>query len=331
MKKIFVICSLFLLLTGCGKISDKDIVKEFGKNINKSNGYILNGELEILNNDEVYNYDVEVGHKKDNYYKVTLTNKKNGHTQVILKNDEGVFILTPSLNKSFKFQSDWPYSNSQVYLLGALYNDMDNDSEKEFVKTKDSYEIITKVNYPNNNKLVKQKIIFDNKFNLLEVKVYDKDDLICMSMKFDDIDYSPNFKDNYFEIDSIMSNYSIDESKEVASLDETLYPLFIPEGTRLTSEERIETDTGERVILTFDGDKSFLLVEEVANVTEEFTIIPTYGEPFQLMDTLGVMTDSSLSWSSNGIEYYLISDVMNADELVEVAQSIYAIPTISIK
>ena len=331
MKKIFVICSLFLLLTGCGKVNDKDVVKEFGKNINKSNGYILNGELEILNNDEVYNYDVEVGHKKDTYYKVTLTNKKNDHTQVILKNDEGVFILTPSLNKSFKFQSDWPYSNSQVYLLGALYSDMENDDDKEFKKTKDGYELITKVSYPNNKKLIKQKILFDNKFNLLEVKVYDKDDLICMSMKFDDIDYSPNFKDNYFEIGSIMSNYSIDESKEVASLEEILYPLFIPEGTRLTSEERIETDNGERVILTFDGDKSFLLVEEVANVTEEFTIIPTYGEPFQLMDTLGVMTDSSLSWSSNGIEYYLISDVMNADELVEVAQSIYAIPTISIK
>ena len=114
-------------------------------------------------------------------------------------------------------------------------------------------------------------------------------------------------------------------------MEETLYPLFIPEGTRLVSEERIDVDNGERVILTFEGDKSFLLVEEVANVTEEFTIIPTYGEPFQLMDTLGVMTDSSLTWSSNGIEYYLISDVMNKDELVEVAQSIYAIPTISVK
>ena len=45
------------------------------------------------------------------------------------------------------------------------------------------------------------------------------------------------------------------------------------------------------------------------------------------MDTYGVMTDDSLTWSSNGIDYYIVSDVMNQDELIEVASSISAIPT----
>lgn len=45
------------------------------------------------------------------------------------------------------------------------------------------------------------------------------------------------------------------------------------------------------------------------------------------MDTLGVMTDNSLSWTTNGIEYYLVSDVMNQEELVEVAQSIGVVQT----
>ena len=35
-----------------------------------------------------------------------------------------VRVLTPSLNKSFKFQSDWPYNNSQVYLLQTLLSDI---------------------------------------------------------------------------------------------------------------------------------------------------------------------------------------------------------------
>ena len=92
-------------------------------------------------------------------------------------------------------------------------------------------------------------------------------------------------------------------------------------------EEKIKKDDGERVIMTFDGEKPFLLVEENATTMEEFTIIPTYGEPYRLMDTLGVMTDNSLSWESNGIEYYLVSDVLNQEELVEIAQSIYSLPT----
>jgi hypothetical protein len=151
-----------------------------------------------------------------------------------------------------------------------------------------------------------------------------------MKMIFNDIDYSPKFSDDYFEIDEVMSTFDISEDV-VGVFEDTMYPLFIPEGTRLVNEERIQTDIGERVILTFEGDKSFLLVEETASIEEEFTIIPTFGEPYQLMDTLGVMTDTSLSWTSNGIEYYLISEVMSKDELIEVAQSIYELPITSIK
>ncbi len=318
------------MLCGCGKVNDKDVIKELEKNINNKVGYTLDGELEILNNDEVYIYDVSVGHMKDDYYKVVLTNQANNHTQVILKNSEGVFILTPSLNKSFKFQSDWPYNNSQIYLLDKVLDDINGDSEYKFKKTSDGFEITNKVNYPNNKNLVKEKIVLDDKYDIKKIYVYDDEDLICMKMTFKDINYSPKFKDDYFDIDEVMSSFN-EEVIETGVFEDTMYPLFIPEGTKLTNEERIKTDYGERVILTFDGDKSFLLVEETANAEDEFTIIPTFGEPYQLMDTLGVMTDTSLSWTSNGIEYYLISEVMSKDELIEVAQSIYELPVTSIK
>lgn len=79
--------------------------------------------------------------------------------------------------------------------------------------------------------------------------------------------------------------------------------------------------------MTFDGDKPFLLVEETASIEDEMTIVPTYGEPHMLMDTVGAMTENSLTWTSGGIEYYIVSDVMNQDELLEVAKSIGTIPT----
>ena len=39
------------------------------------------------------------------------------------------------------------------------------------------------------------------------------------------------------------------------------------------------------------------------------------------------MTDNSVSWVSNGIEYYLVSDVLSSDEMVKIAESIYTLPT----
>ena len=94
MKKIiFVLFITCLLVTGCGKYNQKDIVKDLDKKFEDSNGYKLKGNLAVVNNDETYNYRVEVSFKKDDFYKVTLTNMTNDHTQVILKNDDEYLSL----------------------------------------------------------------------------------------------------------------------------------------------------------------------------------------------------------------------------------------------
>ncbi len=320
---------MVLLVSGCSKENQENVMKKFVKTIQNTDSYYLSGDLELRNNDEVYNYEVEVSYEKKSFYKVALKNKANDATQIILKNEEGVYILTPSLNRSFKFQSDWPYNNSQIYLLSALANDLKSDKDLEFKETDKNYIFTTKVNYPNNKDLVNQKIYLNKKLKLNKVVVYDKEGVPSMELKVKKVDYSPSFKDDYFNINTVMETYSIEEEivHETMTLEETIYPLALPTNTILSNEEKIKKTDGERILMTFEGDKPFLLVEETVNAEDEFTIIPTNGEPYRLMDTLGVMTDNSLSWITNGIEYYLVSDVLSQDELVEIAQSIYVLPT----
>ncbi len=317
-----------LLVTGCGKYSEKDLLKDLDKKITKTDAYHLKGNLEITNNDDVYNYKVEVSYKKKDKYKVSLKNTANNHEQIILRNDEGVYILNPSLNKSFKFQSDWPYNNSQIYLLESVLNDIKNDKNRTFKKTDKGYNYVTTVNYPNNKKLIKQKIQINKNLKFKKIDVLNEDNIPQLTMEFTKVDYNPTFNKNYFDLNEIMKSAEVKEDvKTTSSLDETIYPLVLPNGTKLTNEEKVQKESGERIIMTFEGDKSFLLVEETSTKEDEFTVIPTLGEPYQLMDTYGVMTDDSLTWSSNGIDYYIVSDVMNQDELIEVASSISAIPT----
>lgn len=328
MKKI-VLCFLLLLIvvTGCGKYDKDDAIKDLEKKINDNN-YYLEGNLEIVNNDEVYNYEVKSSYKKSDNYKVELLNKSNNHEQVILKNSEGVFVITPALNKSFKFQSDWPYNNSQIYLLQSVINDIKNDNKKDFKKNKDGYIFTTEVNYPNNRKLVKQDIYMDKDLNIKKIKVYDENGIALITMNYKKIDYNPTFKKNYFSIDKVIESANQEEKvKQVASIDDSIYPLALPTGTKLSTEEKVSKTNGERVILTFEGEKPFLLVEETANVFDEFTIIPTSGDPYILQDTVGVMGTNSLNWTTGGIEYYIVSDVLNQNELVEIASSINTLPT----
>ena len=273
MKKI-VLCFLLLLIvvTGCGKYDKDDAIKDLEKKINDNN-YYLEGNLEIVNNDEVYNYEVKSSYKKSDNYKVELLNKSNNHEQVILKNSEGVFVITPALNKSFKFQSDWPYNNSQIYLLQSVINDIKNDNKKDFKKNKDGYIFTTEVNYPNNRKLVKQDIYMDKDLNIKKIKVYDENGIALITMNYKKIDYNPTFKKNYFSIDKVIESANQEEKvKQVASIDDSIYPLALPTGTKLSTEEKVSKTNGERVILTFEGEKPFLLVEETANVFDEFII-----------------------------------------------------------
>ena len=238
-----------------------------------------------------------------------------------------VRVLTPTLNKSFKFQSDWPYNNSQVYLLQTLLSDIQNDSDKEFKETKDNYIFTTSVNYPNNSDLVRQKIYFDKKLNPTKVEVLNEEDEVLIKMTFKKVDFNAEFKDKYFSLDENMSVAKTEEGTEtVSEIDEEIYPMYIPENTSLADKETVSLDNGERVIMTFEGDSPFMLVEQTASVSDELAIVSVYGEPYQMATSVAAVSDNMVSWISNGIEYYVVADNMSESELLNVANSISVLP-----
>ena len=386
MKKILillmVLCTIFI--TGCGKNGVDKIFKDLTDKINKLDSYTLNGNLTVKNSNNSYNYSVSVSYMAKDKFRVSLINTANNHEQVILRNDEAVFVLTPSLNKSFKFQSDWPYNNSQVYLLGSIIDDLNNDSNVTKEEKDSMYVFTSTVNYPNNPNLVKQRVTVDKDLKVTKVEVLNANDEAEMTFDITNIDYGPTFDESYFEVHSIINtntnnqqgtntdNNNQDKDKNTdtenkeqntegnenqntdtntntntneessgnkeeqntntettATLDDIIYPLYLPTGTVLEEQEKVSKTDGERVILTFGGDKGFTLVEETATVSKEFTVIPTYGEPLQVNDTIGAVTDNSLNWVSNNVEYYIVSDVMSASELLDIANSISAEATVA--
>lgn len=327
MKKLcLVLCACFLLV-GCGKYSSKDATKDLEKKINDLKGYHLTGSLEITNNDDIYKYDVEASYAKEDKFRVSLKNKTNNHEQIILKNSDGVYVLTPSLNKSFKFQSDWPYNNSQTYLLQTLLSDIQNDDKKEFKATTNNYIFTTTVNYPNNNDLVKQKIYFDKKLMPKKVEVMNKEGDVLIKMNFKKVDLKSEFKDNYFNLEQNMKTAKTEsQTKTVSKIEGDTYPMYLPENTKLASKDTVNLDEGQRVIMTFEGDNPFMFVQQTANIEDELAIVSVYGEPSQLATSVAAVSDNMVSWVSNGIEYYVVADNMSKDELMSVANSVSAMP-----
>ncbi len=319
MRKYLFIFLSFLLI-GCGKNNDKDVLKNIKKKADNLESYTIQGELNMYNGENKYTYAVDVNYKKEDFYRVSLVNKVNDHEQIILRNKDGVYVLTPSLNKSFKFQSDWPYNNSQVYILERILNDIDSDDEKTYEESDGLHIFTTKVNYSTNNELVKQKIYFDKDHIMKKVEVFNKNDEVAMEFNVSKFEENPRIEDDIFELNN---NIDSSEAKDVSkTIDDIIYPMYLPANTYLTSQDRVNKDSGERVILTFGGDKSFTLIEETVTVGKELDMNLTYGEPDLIIDTVGSIDDYTVNWMSNGIEYSLVSDNLEKEELISVAKSI---------
>ena len=141
------------------------------------------------------------------------------------------------------------------------------------------------------------------------------------------MDMKATFKSNYFALSENMTTAIVeDKVKPVSEIDNIVYPMYIPDNTNLTAQDFVDKTEGERVILTFEGEKPFVLVEETISKEAEWITVPTYGDPALIIDTIGYINDNSVSWISNYMEYYIASDTLTKPELYEVARSINSLP-----
>ncbi len=332
MKKLLFILLCSVLIVGCGKVDSEKALKEFETMVNNSENYNLYGTMEIINNEDVYNYEVSVSYLKGDYYKVNLVNTNNDHEQVILKNDEGVYVITPSLNKSFKFQSEWPNNSSQTYILESLLNDLKNDANRELVEVDNHLILKSTVNYPNNSNLVTQSVTFSKEMDLEKVEVFNNSGSAQITFIVTELDLKANNSKELFNLNSIIQESEVEtESETTGTIDDIIYPMYIPTGTTYSSEEKITNETSERVILTYTGDKPFIMIEETAQIPDEIEVTAVNGELVTYGNIIGVMTDTSLNWTSNGMEYYIISSNMNPEEILQIAASTATVAVSSVK
>lgn len=330
MKKVISLVIFLFLLTACSKNDVESISKRFSDDVNNAKSYAILAKMKIISDEEEFNYNLDIKYLEGDYYKVILNNVNNNHEQIILRNNDGVYVITPSLNKSFKFDSSWPNNSSQAYLLHSLLNDINSDKKTKLKEEKGTYIITSKVNYPNNEELAKEDIYFDNKMNINKVIVYDNDNNERIIVEFNKVDLKANLDEKDFKLEDNISNNSEQEKncegsncdKETSNiLDDIIYPLYLPSNTFLTSSETINNETGKRVILTFAGEKDFTIVEENVIKSKEFEVNPVFGDPIILNDTIGVIEDNSIRWSKGNISYYLTSNNLSSSEMATIASS----------
>ena len=332
-----------MLLAGCGKNSKENILKQWSKKVDSYDNYLMEGTLKIYRNEDLYTYKLESSYMKEDYYRVSLTNKTNNHEQIIIRNKNGVYVVTPSLNKSFKFQSEWPYNNSQIYLLQPILSDLENDSKLSFEEKNKTYIFSSKVNYINDKNLIKQKVYLSKDLILKKVEVIDDNNNTIMLLKVNKFKTNNNFDNNYFKVvdnysnnnkqidnntnkeeksnikkEDIENNKEENKTKKTSVNDEILYPMYVPVNTYLNTQDVMKLDNGSRTILTFSGNSPFTLMQSpISNDTINYL----NADPVMVLDKVGAVGKNEVSWIDDNKEYYVTSEVLSSNELVKIAES----------
>ncbi|WP_339168972.1 DUF4367 domain-containing protein [Paenibacillus sp. FSL R5-0341] len=332
---------LSALLAACGKKDAAAVVKDLNEVVGEMESYQGAGVMTLHTGDTPQQYKVEVWHQKPSYYRIALTNAKKDVTQIVLRNDEGVFVLTPSQNKSFRFQSNWPDNQGQVYLYETLIRSITGDTTRQFADEKESYVFDVAANY-NTHALVRQKIWLNKSdYAPKQVEVSDSNANVVVDVKFDSFKFGAAFEKDAFDMQRNMTANTEEGGKTgtdsgVAPAEQTgneggkepANPQTAPEpdGAVTDGQSGVGVDTEQQgtegAATGQEGEEPTLAEPEGA---DSFGVIqPTYApEGVQLKDDqiLEEAGDYSVMLRYEGTYNYTIFEARPQDRAVSLAPS----------
>lgn len=323
MKKKLIIAAIVLILLIVGFIlfKPKSFSKEFEATMSNLTSYTLKGEMELNKGEEIKHYLLEVHYKKgidDDLYKVSLFDKNLNQEQILLRNPDGVFVITPSLNQIFKFEGEWPMNSPKPYLIQTMADIIRNE-KSEITQTKEGATILTPVSYPNNKNYISQEMFFDNEAKPCTIQIYDEDKTVQLRLVFENVSYNNDISDDVFtapkELAGNVSLNTINES------DLPLYPVSIFD-SKLASVNEMQINGEVRHVLEFSGEKNFTIIESIKEAKNETETVFVAGEMIDALDIIGIYDGSSMSTYHQNIEITIFSSDLSQEEMMNVLASL---------
>lgn len=285
--------------------------------VKECSSYTLESSMDLLENDELKSYQVKVTYQKKDkdYFKVELYDKSLNQSQVIVRNDEGVYVLTPTLNQAFKFQSEWPLNSPKPYIYQSLIEFLENN---EVEKVKDGYLVTGEMKYDNDERVASQEVKFDKELKPIFINVYDKEHTEIMKLTISDFTLNIKLDDNEFDEEKVLESNKSQYTNVSASLP--LYPVALM-GSSLQSEQVSKINNETNHILQFGGEKSFTLVETTMSSSEKMNVQEISSDIIDLVDGFAYKQGNRMTYISSGIVCSLYSSELDENEMLSILSS----------
>lgn len=315
---VVVIAFLFLLLR------EKPFEDRLQQTLGSLNSYLLEGVMEVAEGEDTKSYDVSVKYLKQDdqdYFRVAMKDSGMDQEQEIIRNAEGVFVVTPTLNQIFKFQGNWPSNSLKPYLLQSM-REIAADESAQIEQTEEGYQISAGVNYPNNRNFTQQEMVFSDDLKIKSVQIFDDDHVLQMKMLFSKVDYEPGLTAEDFQVPQQLEKETAAEP--IADEDLPLMPMETF-GAVLSNSSVVENDGKVQYVLEYTGEKNFTIVEEVAESEETTQTIIMSGSLVDGLNMVGRYDGNHMTSVINSVRYTIYSDDLSEEEMSAVLQSMQVV------
>lgn len=315
---VVVIAFLFLFLR------EKPFEDRLQQTLGSLNSYLLEGVMEVAEGEDTKSYDVSVKYlKQDNqdYFRVAMKDSGMNQEQEIIRNAEGVFVVTPTLNQIFKFQGNWPSNSLKPYLLQSM-REIAADESAQIEQTEEGYQISAGVTYPNNRNFTQQEMVFSDDLKIKSVQIFDDDHVLQMKMLFSKVDYEPGLTAEDFQVPQQLEKETAAEP--IADEDLPLMPMETF-GAVLSNSSVVENDGKVQYVLEYTGEKNFTIVEEVAESEETTQTIIMSGSLVDGLNMVGRYDGNHMTSVINSVRYTIYSDDLSEEEMSAVLQSMQVV------
>ena len=315
---VVVIAFLFLFLR------EKPFEDRLQQTLGSLNSYLLEGVMEVAEGEDTKSYDVSVKYLKQDdqdYFRVAMKDSGMDQEQEIIRNAEGVFVVTPTLNQIFKFQGNWPSNSLKPYLLQSM-REIAADESAQIEQTEEGYQISAGVNYPNNRNFTQQEMVFSDDLKIKSVQIFDDDHVLQMKMLFSKVDYEPGLTAEDFQVPQQLEKETAAEP--IADEDLPLMPMETF-GAVLSNSSVVENDGKVQYVLEYTGEKNFTIVEEVAESEETTQTIIMSGSLVDGLNMVGRYDGDHMTSVINSVRYTIYSDDLSEEEMSAVLQSMQVV------
>jgi len=315
------------LVVGCGAPSEKKVAEQLEthkEHLDTSN-YKSTATMTVQMDNNSQSYYVETWYESPDVYRIALGDANKTIHQIIVHNKSGMFIVSPSLGKVFRFTGNWAQNQGHIYLYDQILQQIISSKTVKMAKSSGQYTFDLPIS-PANDVVVKEHVEIDAKtLNPQTVSLLDKNAKAVVTIQFNSFKTGLTFNEGDFDPQKLINVADTKQaSRTTMAADETVGSIE-PDRTFGATLTVNETTPDNAQLLRYTGDKSFTLEEWRAMAG--FSGLPSVAMA-ALVDMYGVPAmynagnnAHQLTWLNNGVEFSLTSANLSMDQMEQVAIS----------